>query len=103
MQELINRISFLPKNSRTTELALRTNTPASIQDEDVNVVTNINNVLIGNNNNPQAGKRKSLMITFDINTLHNNSENRFDFNYVLAYFDEMVNIVVDQLNSFENI
>ena len=103
MQELINRISFLPKNSRTTELALRTNTPASIQDEDINVVTNINNVLIGNNNNPQAGKRKSLMITFDINTLHNNSENRFDFNYVLAYFDEMVNIVVDQLNSFENI
>lgn len=103
MDKLINGISYLPKNSKTTELSLRINTPAFVQDEDINVVTNINNVLIGNNANPQAGKRKSLMITYDINTLHNSIENRFDFGYVLAYFDEMVNIVVDHIESFKNI
>ena len=32
MEELINRISFLPKNSKTTELTLRINTPELIQD-----------------------------------------------------------------------
>lgn len=103
MGELIKRINFLPKNSKTTELSLRINTPEVISDEDVNVVTNINNVLVGNNATPGAGKRKSLMITYDINTLHNNIENRFDFSYVLAYFDEMVNIVTDHLETFKNI
>ena len=103
MDELIKRINFLPKNSKTTELTLRINTPALVQDEQINVVTNINNVLVGNNANPEAGKRKSLMITYDVNTLHNTLDNRFDFQYVLAYFDEMVNIVVDHKESFSNI
>ena len=43
------------------------------------------------------------MITYDVNTLHNTLDNRFDFQYVLAYFDEMVNIVVDHKESFSNI
>lgn len=103
MAELIEQIKFLPKNSKTTELSLRINTPATVQDEDINVVTNINNVLIGNNADPTSGKRKSLMITYDINTLHNNLDNRFDFAYVLAYFDEMVNIAVDYMETFKNI
>lgn len=103
MAELIEKIKFLPKNSKTTELSLRINTPETVQDEDINVVTNINNVLIGNNADPASGKRKSLMITYDINTLHNNLDNRFDFSYVLAYFDEMVNIVVDHIETFKNI
>ena len=103
MAELIEQIKFLPKNSKTTELSLRINTPATVQDEDINVVTNINNVLIGNNADPASGKRKSLMITYDINTLHNNLDNRFDFAYVLAYFDEMVNIAVDYIETFKNI
>ena len=103
MAELIEQIKFLPKNSKTTELSLRINTPETVQDEDINVVTNINNVLIGNNADPASGKRKSLMITYDINTLHNNIDNRFDFAYVLAYFDEMVNIAVDYIETFKNI
>ena len=103
MAELIEQIKFLPKNSKTTELSLRINTPETVQDEDINVVTNINNVLIGNNADPASGKRKSLMITYDINTLHNNVDNRFDFAYVLAYFDEMVNIAVDYIETFKNI
>lgn len=103
MGELINRINFLPKNSKTTELTLRINTPEVIQDEDINVVTNINNVLVGNNAAPDAGKRRSIMITYDVNTLHNCLDNRFDFSLVLAYFDEMVNITMDHLESFKNI
>ena len=103
MQELINRISFIPQNPRTTELSFRINTPEEIQNEQVNVVTNINNVLIGNNQNPESGKRRSLMITYDINTIHLNTENRIDFNMVLPYFDEMVNIAVDHIESFKNI
>ena len=103
MENLINQINFLPKSSKTTELMFRINTPEIIQDEQVNVVTNVNNVLVGNNANPSEGKRKSIMITYDINTLHNNLENRFDFAYVLAYFDEMVNIVEDNVQSFKNI
>ena len=43
------------------------------------------------------------MITYDVNTLHNNIENRFDFSFVLAYFDEMVNIVEDHIQTFRNI
>ena len=103
MENLINQINFLPKSSKTTELMFRINTPEIIQDEQVNVVTNVNNVLVGNNANPSEGKRKSIMITYDINTVHNNLENRFDFAYVLAYFDEMVNIVEDNVQSFKNI
>lgn len=103
MQELINRVSFVPKNPKTTELSLRINTPQVIQNEDINVVTNINNVLIGNNQTPESGKRRSLMITYDINTMHINTENRFDFSMILPYFDEMVNIAFDQVESFRNI
>lgn len=103
MEDLINRINFLPKNAKTTELMFRINTPEVIQDEQVNVVTNINNVLVGNNASPSEGKRKSIMITYDINTVHNNLENRFDFTCVLAYFDEMVNIVEDHIETFRNI
>jgi hypothetical protein len=43
------------------------------------------------------------MITYDINTIHLNTENRIDFNMVLPYFDEMVNIAVDHVESFKNI
>ena len=43
------------------------------------------------------------MVTYDINTLHNNLDNRFDFNLVLPYFDEMVNIALDHINNFKNI
>lgn len=103
MNELISRVSFIPKNTKTTELSFRINTPEVIQDEQANVVTNINNVLIGNNATPEAGKRRSIMITYDINTLHNNLENRFDLGLVLPYFDEMVNISVDHIETFKNI
>lgn len=103
MNELVRRVSFVPKNPTSTELSFRINTPETVQNETVNVITNINNVLIGNNARPNEPRRKSLMITYDINTLFNNSENRFDFNLVLAYFDEMVNITLDYVQSFVNI
>ena len=103
MNYLANKVGFMPRNTKTTELAFRINTPEVVQGEDVNVVTNINNVLIGNNAQPEIGKRRSLMVTYDINTLHNNLDNRFDFNLVLPYFDEMVNIAVDHINNFKNI
>lgn len=103
MNELIKRVSFVPKSAKTSELSFRINTPLVIQNEPVNVITNINDVLIGNNAKPNDPKRKSLMITYDINTLFNNAENRFDFNLVLAYFDEMVNNVVDYVQSFLDI
>lgn len=103
MQELINKISFIPNSPKTTELSFRINSPLIIQNEDVNVVTNINNVLVGNNQMPNEGKRKSLMITYDINTLHVNIDNRFDFGMVLPYFDEMVNVAFDHISTFKNI
>lgn len=103
MNYLVNKVGFVPRNTKTTELSFRINTPEVVQGEDVNVVTNINNVLIGNNAQPEIGKRRSLMVTYDINTLHNNLDNRFDFNLVLPYFDEMVNIAVDHINNFKNI
>ncbi len=103
MKALIDRISFVPKNPQTTELSFRINTPLDIQDETINFVTNINNVLVGNNQNPSLGKRKSLMITYDINTVHLNTEERFDFGLVLPYFDEMVNLTIDNILNYKNI
>lgn len=103
MNKLVKSVSFIPNNSPATELAFRINTPETIQNEPANVVTNISNVLIGNNAKPNEPKRKSLMITYDINTLFNNTDNRFDFNLLLAYFDEMVNLTLDYVQSFVNI
>ena len=103
MNKLVKSVSFIPNNSPATELAFRINTPETIQNEPANVVTNISNVLIGNNAKPNEPKRKSLMITYDINTLFNNTDNRFDFNLLLAYFDEMVNLTLDYVQSFVSI
>lgn len=102
MRNLINQIKFIPTSSLTTELSLRLNTPEVIQNEDVNVVTTINNVLIGNNANPQLPKKKSLMITYDINSVHFNTEERFDFKLVSVYFDEMINLAFDRILTFQN-
>lgn len=100
MKDLISQVKFISSTSNTTELSLRINTPEVLQNEDFNVVTSINNVLIGNNANPQMGKKKSLMITYDINSVHLNMEERFDFKVLTPYFDEMINLAFDKILAF---
>lgn len=102
-KNLAKLISFLPKQSNANELSVRINTPEVIQGEVVNVVLNVSNVMIGNNQNPQAGQRKAVMITHDVNTLANATEARFDLKYVLPYFEEMHQVAVDHLASFEEL
>lgn len=102
LQKLSSHIAFLPQNTPTTELTLRTNVPEYINDETVNVVLNINNVMIGNNTDANT-KRRALMITQDLNTLASNQEKRFVLNCLMPYFEEMFNLTTDRLIWFENL
>jgi hypothetical protein len=103
MQSFIKEIKFIASTDNATELNIRYNTPVTISDEQFNCVTQISNVVIGNNNNPNIGKRKSIMISHDVNTLLANMSERFELNNLHDYFEKMVTLTHDKLESLEQI
>lgn len=102
MKLLANEVNFIPKGISTTELNLRFNTPMMIDDEGYNIVTTINNVMIGNNltNMPQ---KKAIMIIHDINTIQGNDLERFELNNLRPYFEKMYDQITFQLSNFDAI
>lgn len=100
MKKIAQNLNFVPTFTNTTELSLRLNTPEVIQNETMNVVTNINNAIIGLKKEQQEFKRKALVVTLDINTIASITENRFDFTTLLPYYEEMVNNAFERMEQF---
>lgn len=100
MRTLAKNINVLTNPDETTEMSIRLNSPEVIQGEPVNIVTNINNAIIGVKKDQQETKRKSLLITYDVNTVIQNTENRFEFERLLPYFEEMINNVFERSEHF---
>ena len=93
MRALSKNLNVVTNSNETTEMSIRLNTPEVIQGEPVNIVTNINNAIIGVKKDQEETKRKSLLITYDVNTVVSNTENRFEFETLLPYYEEMINNV----------
>lgn len=100
MRALSKNLNVVTNSNETTEMSIRLNTPEVIQGEPVNIVTNINNAIIGVKKDQEETKRKSLLITYDVNTVVTNTENRFEFETLLPYFEEMINNVFERSEHF---
>ena len=57
---LAKNLNVLTNPDETTEISIRLNSPEVIQGEPVNIVTNVNNAIIGVKKDQQETKRKSL-------------------------------------------
>ena len=82
------------------ELTLRTNQITNVLNEDTNLVFSINNIRIADNRDPN-NKRKALMLTFDINTLGQNNDERFDLHELNDYYDAFFDLAyqkIEELN-----
>jgi hypothetical protein len=100
MRALSKNLNVVTNSNETTEMSIRLNTPEVIQGEPVNIVTNINNAIIGVKKDQEETKRKSLLITYDVNTVVTNTENRFEFETLLPYYEEMINNVFERSEHF---
>ena len=100
MRALSKNLNVVTNSNETTEMSIRLNTPEVIQGESVNIVTNINNAIIGVKKDQEETKRKSLLITYDVNTVVTNTENRFEFETLLPYYEEMINNVFERSEHF---
>lgn len=100
MRALSKNLNVVTNSNETTEMSIRLNTPEVIQGEPVNIVTNINNAIIGVKKDQEETKRKSLLITYDVNTVVSNTENRFEFETLLPYYEEMINNVFERSEHF---
>ena len=100
MRALSKNLNVVTNSNETTEMSIRLNTPEVIQGEPVNIVTNINNAIIGVKKDQEETKRKSLLITYDVNTVVSNTENRFEFETLLPYYEEMINHVFERSEHF---
>ena len=100
MRALSKNLNVVTNSNETTEMSIRLNTPEFIQGEPVNIVTNINNAIIGVKKDQEETKRKSLLITYDVNTVVTNTENRFEFETLLPYYEEMINNVFERSEHF---
>ena len=100
MRALSKNLNVVTNSNETTEMSIRLNTPEVIQGEPVNIVTNINNAIIGVKKDQEETKRKSLLVTYDVNTVVTNTENRFEFETLLPYYEEMINNVFERSEHF---
>ena len=58
MRALSKNLNVVTNSNETTEMSIRLNTPEVIQGEPVNIVTNINNAIIGVKKDQEETKRK---------------------------------------------
>lgn len=102
MQAFASHIHLISYSDTPKELSIRMNNIENILNEDTNVVFNVNNVLIGQNTTP-TDKRRALMITFDINTVASNQDDRFSLHELAPYFEAYFDLAKDKMEELSNI
>ena len=100
LKELADRINLI--NGNMAEISLRINYLDNVLDENINMVLNINNIMIGASNTPNE-RRRAIMATFDINTANNFNDERFNLHELEPYFTKFYDIYLQKLKELSNI